>query len=80
MTIAKQKASKGKKLGVKKRVTTIPQPSDTKKADAMAIMATRASVHAAAVMVEYTEPLGEQNIGALVWPYQTRWMTFGPAA
>ena len=35
------------------------------KAEAMARMAVRASINAAAVMVAYTKPLGEQDVGAL---------------
>lgn len=66
MTTAKRKASTPKNPDAKKMVAAFTPPQDTEKADAMAVMATRPSVHAAAVMVEYTQPLGEQDIGALV--------------
>lgn len=47
-------------------VATFPDAPDMAKADAMAKMALRPSVNAAAVMTEYTQPFGEQDIGALV--------------
>jgi hypothetical protein len=42
------------------------EPSNKPEADALARMALRPSVNAAAVIVEYTKPLGEQDIGALI--------------
>jgi hypothetical protein len=64
------KASKtpaAKKPKAKKAmVATFPDPPDKDKADAIAKMALRPSVNAAVVMVSYTNPLGEVDIGALV--------------
>jgi len=66
MTTKKSKTLAAKKPEGKKAVATFPAPADPDKAGAMARLATRPSVHAAAVMVEYTQPLGQQDIGALV--------------
>lgn len=49
-----------------KVVIGFPEPSEPEKAAAMATMALRPSVNAAAVVVEYSKPLGEQDVGALV--------------
>lgn len=66
MTTDKRKTPATKKAAAKKMVATFAAPPDTDKAEAMAAMATKPSVHAAAVMIEYTQPLGEQDIGALM--------------
>jgi hypothetical protein len=50
----------------KKAVATFPPAAEPEKADALAKMVLRPSVNAAAVMTEYTQPFGEQDIGALV--------------
>jgi hypothetical protein len=47
-------------------VANFPDAPDKEKADAIAKMALRPSVNAAVVMVSYTKPLGEVDIGALV--------------
>lgn len=49
-----------------KMVATFPKAVDPEKAAAMAKMALRPSVNAAAVMASYTSPLGEQDFGELV--------------
>jgi hypothetical protein len=61
-------ATKASKTPATKKtmVPKFPDPPDADKAAALAKMALRPSVNAAAVMVEYTKPLGEQDIGALV--------------
>jgi hypothetical protein len=46
-------------------VATFPDPPDKERADAFAALALKPSVNAAAVMVEYTKPLGNQDLGAL---------------
>lgn len=46
-------------------VASFPAPPDVDKADAMAKLVLRPSVNAAAVMTEYTQPFGEQDVGAL---------------
>ncbi len=58
--------SKKVAAGKKPMVASFPDPPNKEKADALAQMALRPSVNAAAVVVEYTKPLGEQDIGALV--------------
>lgn len=50
----------------KKMEAKFPDPPDKAKADAMAKMALRPSVNAAAVIIEYGKPLGEQDIGAVI--------------
>jgi hypothetical protein len=47
-------------------VATFPEPANPEEAAAMATMALRPSVNAAAVVECYTKPLGEQDLGALV--------------
>lgn len=47
-------------------VAAPPKAADPDKAEAMAKMALRPSINAAVVMFEYTKPLGEQDLGALV--------------
>ena len=47
-------------------VAKFVDPPDKPKAEALAKMALRPSVNAAAVVIEYTKPFGEQDIGALV--------------
>jgi hypothetical protein len=47
-------------------VATFPDAPDVDKANAMAKMAMRPSVNAAVVMSEYTQPLGAQDVNALV--------------
>jgi len=60
-------AAKAKKpTSTKTAVATFPDPPDKPKADALAKMAIRPSVNAAAVLTEYTKPFGEQDIGALI--------------
>ena len=49
-----------------KMVASFPELSQPEKAAAMAKMALRPSVNAAAVMVRYTQPLGEQDLASLV--------------
>lgn len=49
-----------------KMVATFPKAPEPDKAAAMAQLALRPSVNAAVVMTEYTQPLGEQDLGALV--------------
>lgn len=66
MTTDKRKTPATQKAAAKKMVATFAAPPDTDKAEAMAAMATKPSVHAAAVMIEYTQPLGEQDIGSLM--------------
>ena len=48
-----------------KMVASFPESPEPEKAAAMAKMALRPSVNAAAVMVSYTTPLGEQDLAAL---------------
>lgn len=55
-----------KPAATKAMVATFPDPPDIEKAGALAKMALRPSVNAAAVVVTYTKPLGEQDMGALV--------------
>lgn len=62
----KKEASMATKKQAPKKVATFPDPPDKEKADALATIALRPSVNAAAVMIEYTELFGEQDIGALV--------------
>lgn len=49
-----------------RREVTFREASEPEKAAAMARMALRPSVNAAAVMVTYTKPLGDQDFGSLV--------------
>ena len=49
-----------------KMVASFPESPEPERAAAMANMALRPSVNAAAVMVRYTTPLGEQDLAALV--------------
>jgi len=46
-------------------VAKFPRPPDKELADAMAVLALRPSANAAAVVVQYAEDFGEQDIGAL---------------
>lgn len=67
MATKTSKTATGQKSTTKKTVVaTFPDPPDKDKADALAKMALRPSVNAAAVVVAYTQPLGEQDLGALV--------------
>ncbi len=43
-----------------------PDPTEKDKADALARMALKPSVSAALVMTEYTKPMGQQDLGALM--------------
>jgi len=55
-------AGKTKKAAV---VAKFPAPDDKASADAMAVLALRPSVNAAAVIAEYGRPFGELDLGAL---------------
>jgi hypothetical protein len=59
-------ATAGKPAAKKVTVAGFSDAPDKDKADAMAVMAMKPSVNAAAVTVEYTGFLGEQDIGAQV--------------
>lgn len=62
----KTATTKEKPPAQKKLEAGFPDAADKPLADAMARMALRPSVNAAVVMSEYTQPLGEQDLGALV--------------
>ncbi len=69
MTTKNTKQTKAKttpKPSPQRTVAQLQESPDKAKADAIARMALRPSVNAAAVIVEYTKPLGEQDIGALI--------------
>lgn len=71
-------ATAQKPAAKKVAVAKFADPRDKTKAEALATMALRPSVNAAAVVIEYTKPLGEQDIRALVdrWPTRLRsWRT-----
>ncbi len=53
-------------VGKTKVVAKVTDPAEPDKAAAMASMALRPSVNAAAVVVEYSKALGNQDVGALV--------------
>lgn len=61
------KAATAKKPATKEGVVAkFPDPPDKAKAEALAQMTLKPSVNAAAVIVEYTQPFGEQDIGAMM--------------
>lgn len=60
------KALKPATARAKKWEASFVEPPDKAQAEARARMALRPSVNAAAVAIEYTNPLGQQDIGALV--------------
>jgi hypothetical protein len=67
-TKAKNAAASATKPAAKPKGQMVASPAaaaEPDKAEAMARMAVRASINAAAVMVAYTKPLGEQDVGAL---------------
>ena len=69
MATKTSKAAATKKLAPKperKLVSSFPRAAEPEKAAARAKMALLPCVNAAAVVVSYTNPLGEQDVGALV--------------